>query len=252
MSWRSGVARIDPLLTGVGSWTPGESGDAITAEHRAHRDICRSRKPEHGTSSRCGVCRFRREQLLTMARPNIPSPGLPPALRYTLAAFHSTSTPPNAESPRRAVLLLRLRRTAPFDHALGALGPWGPYVQNPVAHGTRCPGPVEWVGRRHFLDGRRCGVAGATPVNCRWRAEAVRHPRSRFSCRLPRSYETADNEGRVAQWLPEHGVHEPPPAGSELAEPAVPPLELRFELAVWRTPVPARRASAGSPACMFS
>jgi hypothetical protein len=69
---------------------------------------------------------------------------------------------------------------------------------------------------------------------------------------VAQSYETADNEGRVEQWLPEHGVHEPPPAGAELEEPAVPPLELRFELAVWRTPVPARRASAGSPACMFS
>jgi hypothetical protein len=83
-------------------------------------------------------------------------------------------------------------------------------------------------------------------------AVAVTHPRSPVTYRLLRTYETADNEGRVEQWLPEHGVHELLPVGAELAEPAVPPLELRFELAVWRTPVPARRASAGSPACMFS
>jgi hypothetical protein len=77
-------------------------------------------------------------------------------------------------------------------------------------------------------------------------------PKASAELSVARSYEAADNEGRVEQWLPEHGVHEPPPAGAELAEPAVPPLELRFELAVCRTPVPARRLSAGSPACMFS
>jgi hypothetical protein len=78
------------------------------------------------------------------------------------------------------------------------------------------------------------------------------HPRYAVYLSVFDTYGTADIEVRAEHLPPEHGVHEPAPAGAEPAEPAGAPLELRFELAVWRTPVPARRGSAGSPACRFS
>jgi hypothetical protein len=91
--------RIDPLLTGVGSWSPGESGDARTAEHSVHQDICRTRELEHGTTSRCGV----QVSAETATRPGSPQPLLrafPRPAVPPLAAFQCTSTPPNAESAR--------------------------------------------------------------------------------------------------------------------------------------------------------
>jgi hypothetical protein len=39
---------------------------------------------------------------------------------------------------------------------------WRPYVRNPMAHGTRCPGPLERVERRRTKV-RSCG---RTPVSC--------------------------------------------------------------------------------------
>jgi len=65
-------------------------------------------------------------------------------------------------------------------------------------------------------------------------AVAVTHRRYAVSLSVAHSYGTAGNKVRAEHLLPEHGVHESPAAESELADPAVPPLGLRFELAVWR------------------
>jgi hypothetical protein len=158
------VARIDPLLTRVGSWTLGK---AVTPE-RLNTVLTRTYaghvSANNGTTSRCGVCRFRQGRLLALVRPNIPSPG--------------TERRVTKDAPYYS-----LRTDRPIRSCVRCLGAWRPYVRNPVAHGTRCPWPVQWVERRkdegaELRDSRQRVAAGG--------AVEVAHPRSPVICRLPR------------------------------------------------------------------